>query len=410
MAYIIKRTGNIFADLGIIRLAELLGGINCSLKNNFLEITNFNKANLVSAFIKKIDESKSDLKTKKEKKRSSVVGKFITNNALFSQNSVTDKQFKDNFEWLVDKCLDALNNKVQGNICSFCFNYSAELREITNTRYPLLGAMGSGEGFSGFFPGTQSNLHMCYICELLTLLNACKIKRNIVYVPDLVTLKRLDETISFREEAQINVLSDLARFSFSGIKYLNMQYGQKCSINNFSLLSPENLLRYLKAKEILFRFNYTTEKQNEIKQQVDIYLLNASYSLINKILLGHIMGSKSNSDIPKWNLKIYNNFLKEVMGMSSKEIEREFENSAYQLKQKIDSEKIQNICYRILSFLRNEDREELLKFIMHLCITNTVPLPNNISDVLLKYDENTMHYAVGKFVETLYMGIGGTNE
>ena len=88
--------------------------------------------------------------------------------------------------------------------------------------------------------------------------------------------------------------------------------------------------------------------------------------------------------------------------MGSKEVEKEFENSAGQLKQKIDSDKIPNICYKILGYMRNDDREELLKFIMHLCITNSVPLPDKISDVILRYDENTMHYAAGKFVETLY--------
>lgn len=232
-SYTIKRTGNIFVDLGMIRLYELLGDANCNLNNNYLKITKFDKRNLVSAFISKIDAGKNELKSKKEKKRASVVGKFMTNNALFSQNSVTDSKFESNFEGLVDKFIDTLDENIQGKTCSFCFTYIAEStetvkkkvrgkieeeirkREITNTRYPLLGAMSKKNGgFSGFFPGTQSNLQMCYVCELLTLLNACKIKNNIVYVPDLVTLKRLDDIVSFREEASNNVWADLAKFSF----------------------------------------------------------------------------------------------------------------------------------------------------------------------------------------------------
>lgn len=202
---------------------------------------------------------------------------------------------------------------------------------------------------------------------------------------------------------------------FSGVKYMSIGYGQKSEIRNFALLTPEKLLKYLKAKEILYWFNYATEEPNKIKQQIDIYLLNENYGLIRKILLGNIIVVKKDKknetrDYTPFNIRIYTNFLKEVMYMGSKEIEKEFENSAWKLKQKFDQEKIQGICYRILGYLRNGDREELLKFIMHLCITHTVPLPDKISDVVLRYDENTMNYAAGKFVETLYKGIGGENE
>ena len=400
--YTIRRTGNIFVDLGMIRLFELLGNANCNLNNNYLKINKFDKRNLISTFIGKIDAGKNELKSKKNKKRTSVVGKFMTNNALFSQNSVTDSKFESNFEWLVDKFIDTIEGNLQGKTCSFCFTHPAEYREITNTRYPLLGAMSGRSGFSGFFPSTMSNLYMCYVCELLTLLNACKIKNNIVYVPDLVTLKRLDDIVSFREEASNNIMTDLAKFSFSGVKYMSIGYGKKSEIKNFALLTPERLFKYLKAKEILYWFNYATEKPNEIKQQIDVYLLNENYGLIKKILLGNIMGNKTDENILQNNIRIYTNFLKEVMYMGSKEIEKEFENSAYLLKQNIDSERIPGICYKILGYLRNEDREELLKFIMHLCITNSVPLPDKISDVILRYDENTMRYAAGKFVETLY--------
>lgn len=408
-SYIIKRTGNIFVDLGMIRLYELLGDANCNLSNNYLKIANFDKRNLVSAFISKIDAGKNELKSKKDKKRTSVVGKFMTNNALFSQNSVTDSMFESNFKCLVNKFLDTLEGNIQGKTCSFCFTYLAEPREITNTRYPLLGAMSGGSGFSGFFPSTMSNLYMCYVCELLTLLNTTKIKNDIVYVPDLVTLKRLDSIISFREESQNNIWTDLARFRFSGIKYLSIGYGQKSEIRNFALMTPENLLKYLKAREVTYWFKYNTEKPNDLKRQIDIYLLNGNYGLVRKILLGNIMGNNVDESL-KNNLKIYVNYLKEVMNMSNKAIGEEFEKSALELKQKIEPEKIPNICYKILGYLRNEDREELLKFIMHLCITNTVPLPNKISDVILKYDENTMNYAAGKFVETLYKNIGGEHE
>ncbi len=419
--YTIKRTGNIFVDLGIIRLFELLGDTHCSLTTNYIKITNLDKSKLISAFIAKVDDAKNELKSKKGKKRSSVVGKFITNNTLFSQNSVTDKEFKDNYEWLVGKFFDTLENNIQGETCSFCFTYFAEpmeiikkrgesrKREITNTRYPLLGAMGGGSGFSGFFPNTRSNLYMCYVCELLTLLNVCKIKKNVVYVPDLVTLKRLDDIVSFREQTDSMVLTDIARFGFTGIKYLSIGYGQKSEIQNFALLTPENLLKYLKVKDIVYWFKYNTEKPNELKRQIDIYLLNGNYNLVRKILLGNIVGNRADEDLRN-NLKIYVNFLKEVMIMSAKEVEKEFEKSAWELKQKIDQEKIPGICYKILGYLRSDDREELLKFILHLCITNTVSLPDKISDVLLRYDENTMNYAAGKFVETLYKGIGGENE
>ena len=399
--YTIRRTGNIFVDLGMIRLFELLGNANCNLNSNYLKISKFDKRNLVSAFIDKIDAGKNELKSKKDKKRASVVGKFMTNNALFSQNSVTDSKFESNFEWLVDKFIDTIEGNIQGITCSFCFTHPAEYREITNTRYPLLGAMSGGKGFSGFFPSTISNLYMCYVCELLTLLNACKIKNNIVYVPDLVSLKRIDDIVSFREEASNNVWDDLARFSFSGVKYISIGYGQKSEIRNFALMTPENLLKYLKAREVTYGFKYNTEKPNDLKRQIDIYLLNGNYSLVRKILLGNIMGNDRDKDLQS-NLKKYINFLKEVMDMGSKEVEKEFENSAGQLKQKIDSDKIPNICYKILGYMRNDDREELLKFIMHLCITNSVPLPDKISDVILRYDENTMSYAAGKFVETLY--------
>lgn len=415
-------SGELVRDVGIVYFYKILQEIEekkkihlqIDLSNNYLE---FNK---VDPLI--ICEHLVEVKLKGDN------FPFMRNSFKYGGNSGDKENIKKNLTKLLE-IIFAINLEVEQKqkeileelepikcLCSIChFNLTTEF-DITHgdkkrprklSRLDYLFRSSEENTFNNY---GKSLDQVCFECEFLNLIFLLYIKykeiRLLVYLDNLKNLDFFNHKIllnrSINEKTLIKKLTYLKSENIRLYEHGTDKDSRMPFIKLNSILHYEKLMTDLKLIDLIDSFNFPDELYKK-KDLSKMYIKHNNLRALQNLILANIVVNELSDTIK--NIGSYNKIIRIIGELRGEEkrvgFGKQFREAGTKLGKQIAEENPKkNIAFKIIQLLKSDNRTDLMEYLFHILVVNSIPIPQGMASTITNVDnELGLHRNIGLFLE-----------
>lgn len=337
----------------------------------------------------------------------------------------SNKHIKQNDNVLAEFEMD------QESQCSICHINQVPAKDINletrvNSKYNYLFQGSIYNTFNNY--GNVKNT-ICFECEFLNLLCLLYLSlekpNTLAYVNDLKNLEYVNYKLMLerRSHTDKSFYQKLGHERYENVKLYDFKVDAKKGIiiKMNSIVEYDELLGTIELLSIVDDFNFHKDSA-ENKNLGRLLVKNRNYDGLRNFLLSNV--AYMDSDGGKRGLNIYNTrsnvsqYIKCIDALRNKEefalnedygrtaaFKRMGKNLANKMGDERSSDaKKRGLVFKLLQFLKANDRERILQIIMHTLTAYSVPLEKGMTDGIMKCNERELHKNIGTFIEELMGG------